>query len=140
MNRPYAAVPSSEARGGGHAALPRKVPVKVEPKVFFANERTYLAWVHMAVILASMSVGIVALAERETPAGYVAKLYGASLMPVAIGFVLYALHNYLKRTAMLSRRDPGPYDDAVGPTVMGGLLLAGILANAFVKFYTVYYW
>jgi hypothetical protein len=31
------------------AHLPRKVPVKVEPKVFFANERTYLAWLHMAV-------------------------------------------------------------------------------------------
>ena len=31
------------------AALPRKVPVKVEPKTFFANERTYLAWLHMSV-------------------------------------------------------------------------------------------
>ena len=36
------------------AALPRKVPVKVEPKVFFANERTYLAWLHMSIILATM--------------------------------------------------------------------------------------
>lgn len=31
------------------SSIPRKVPVKVEPKVFFANERTYLAWLHMAV-------------------------------------------------------------------------------------------
>ncbi len=23
---------------------PRKVPVKVEPKVFFSNERTFIAW------------------------------------------------------------------------------------------------
>jgi hypothetical protein len=39
---------------------PRKVPVKVEPKVFFANERTFLAWLHMAVTLASISMAIVA--------------------------------------------------------------------------------
>jgi hypothetical protein len=39
---------------------PRRVPVKVEPKVFFANERTFLAWLHMAVTLASISMAIVA--------------------------------------------------------------------------------
>ncbi len=39
---------------------PRKVPVKIEPKVFFANERTFLAWLHMSVTLASISVAIVA--------------------------------------------------------------------------------
>jgi hypothetical protein len=38
----------------------RMVPVKVEPKVFFANERTFLAWLHMGVTLASISVAIVA--------------------------------------------------------------------------------
>lgn len=38
----------------------RMVPVKVEPKVFFANERTFLAWLHMSVTLAAISVGIVA--------------------------------------------------------------------------------
>lgn len=39
---------------------PRKVPVKVEPKVFFANERTFLAWLHMSVTMASISMAIVA--------------------------------------------------------------------------------
>ena len=43
-----------------NTAKPRKVPVKVEPKVFFANERTFLAWLHMSVTLASISVAIVA--------------------------------------------------------------------------------
>lgn len=38
----------------------RKVPVKVEPKVYFANERTFLAWLHMSVTLASISVAIIA--------------------------------------------------------------------------------
>lgn len=41
-------------------AKQRKVPVKVEPKVFFANERTFLAWLHMSITLASIAVAIVA--------------------------------------------------------------------------------
>ena len=47
-------------RSRGSNQKPRKVPVKVEPKVFFANERTFLAWLHMSVTLASISIAIVA--------------------------------------------------------------------------------
>lgn len=39
---------------------PRKIPVKVEPKVFFANERTFLAWLNMAVTLSSIAIAILA--------------------------------------------------------------------------------
>merc|ERR1712137_254292 len=35
---------------------PRKAPIKIEPKVFFSNERTFLAWMHISIILASASV------------------------------------------------------------------------------------
>jgi len=45
---------------GNNQMKPRMVPVKVEPKVFFANERTFLAWLHMSVTLASISIAIVA--------------------------------------------------------------------------------
>ena len=40
---------------GNHQALPRKVPVRVEPKTYFANERTFLSWVNMSVTLGSIS-------------------------------------------------------------------------------------
>ena len=70
----------------------RKVPVKVEPKVFFANERTFLAWLHMAMTLASISVGIVAFSGDSLSA----KRYGLILMPVAISFCVYALYIYIK--------------------------------------------
>ena len=38
----------------------RKIPIKIEPKVFFANERTFLAWLHMSITLAAIAIGIVA--------------------------------------------------------------------------------
>ena len=30
-------------------ALARTTPMRIEPKTFFANERTFLSWLHMAV-------------------------------------------------------------------------------------------
>ena len=33
---------------------------QVEPKLFFANERTFISWLHMSVILSSISIGVLA--------------------------------------------------------------------------------
>lgn len=82
----------------------RKVPTKVEPKVFFANERTFLAWLHMSVTLSSISVAIVAFAE----ANEFSQIYGLMLMPVAIAFCCYSLYMYMKRSSMIRQRHPGP--------------------------------
>mmetsp|Transcript_27670 Transcript_27670/g.39283 ORF Transcript_27670/g.39283 Transcript_27670/m.39283 type:complete len:193 (-) Transcript_27670:324-902(-) len=112
---------------------PRKVPVKVEPKVFFANERTFLAWLHMSVTLASISVAIVAFAE----ANEWSQLYGLLLMPVAISFCVYSLYMYVKRAAMIRRKDPGPYEDRVGPVVLASMLSLAILINFGVKMYDI---
>jgi uncharacterized membrane protein YidH (DUF202 family) len=82
----------------------RKVPTKVEPKVFFANERTFLAWLHMSVTLSSISVAIVAFAEANA----FSQIYGLMLMPVAIAFCCYSLFMYMKRSSMIRQRHPGP--------------------------------
>jgi uncharacterized membrane protein YidH (DUF202 family) len=70
----------------------RKVPVKVEPKVFFANERTFLAWLHMALTLASISVGIVSFSSDDSSS----RIYGLTMMPVSIAFCGYALMTYMR--------------------------------------------
>jgi hypothetical protein len=41
-------------------------PQKVEPKLFLANERTYVKWLHMAVILASASTGVLAFTSSDS--------------------------------------------------------------------------
>jgi uncharacterized membrane protein YidH (DUF202 family) len=67
----------------------RKVPVKVDPKVFFANERTFLAWLHVSTILAGASVAIVAFSAEHTAGPD--QLYGVILLPVSISFIVYAM-------------------------------------------------
>uniref|UniRef100_A0A7S2CA59 DUF202 domain-containing protein n=1 Tax=Florenciella parvula TaxID=236787 RepID=A0A7S2CA59_9STRA len=119
------------------AGLTRKVPTKVEPKVFFANERTYLAWLHMSMILATFSIGILSLSEKQG-ADRFAQAYGLVLMPVAIAFCVYALHMFMRRAAMLRRRDPGPWDERVAPTVLGVMLMVAIVTNFSLKIYDIY--
>ena len=112
-------------------AKQRKIPIKVEPKVFFANERTFLAWMHMSVQLASIAVAIVAFAENNEWS----QLYGALLLPVAIAFCCYSLFVFIKRSNMIRRKDPGPYEDRVGPIVLAVMLGFAIFINFFVKLY-----
>jgi uncharacterized membrane protein YidH (DUF202 family) len=56
-------------------------------QVFFANERTFISWLGMAVNLASISIGIIAFSKKESK-GY---LFALSLLPVALMFICYAL-------------------------------------------------
>ena len=66
----------------------RKAPIKVEPKVFFANERTFLAWMHISIILAGASIAILAFAEDENPGS---EIYGIIMLPVAVAFIVYSM-------------------------------------------------
>ena len=118
-------------------------PVKVDPKaikrrpvgvamrlcstrqkctqVFFANERTFLAWVHMALMLGGMAVGIIGFSTKSG----LSPLPGLVLLPVAICFVVHALGQYYARARAIRRREPGPYEDKNGPVALAIVLFIG---------------
>jgi uncharacterized membrane protein YidH (DUF202 family) len=110
----------------------RKAPIKIEPKVFFANERTFLAWMHLSVVLAGASIAILAFAEDNNP---MSQLYGVILLPVAICFIVYSMYQYARRANMIRHRHPGPYEDTTGPTVLAIMLMLSILAQFSLKLY-----
>lgn len=87
----------------------------------------------MAVLLSSISVAIVAFAEANAWS----QIYGLILMPTAISFCCYALFMYVKRSRMIRRKDPGPYEEKWGPVVLSSILAASIVTNFFVKLYEV---
>mmetsp|Transcript_11530 Transcript_11530/g.21941 ORF Transcript_11530/g.21941 Transcript_11530/m.21941 type:complete len:233 (-) Transcript_11530:530-1228(-) len=111
----------------------RQAAIKVEPKVFFANERTFLAWLHTSVLLAGASIAIMAFANSNP----LSQLYGIILLPVAIAFISYAMIQYARRASMIRRRAPGPYEDIAGPTVLGIALMLSIIAQFSIKLYAV---
>mmetsp|Transcript_29510 Transcript_29510/g.59329 ORF Transcript_29510/g.59329 Transcript_29510/m.59329 type:complete len:265 (+) Transcript_29510:35-829(+) len=125
---------AAESGEVGTLLIPRKVPIKVEPKVHFANERTFLAWLHVVVMLAGASVTIVTFAEGQ---GLVEQLFGVILLPVSIAYIFYALSQYVRRAMMIKHHEPGPYIDVVGPTVLTTILVLTITVQFFGKLHSV---
>ncbi|EEB06274.1 GTPase regulator Nrf1 [Schizosaccharomyces japonicus yFS275] len=99
------------------------LPVRVEPKVFFANERTFLSWLSFAVVLGGLSVGLLNFGDR------VGKISAGLFTLVAISTMGYALSIYHWRASAIRRRGSGPYDDRLGPSILCFVLLGAIVTN-----------
>jgi len=84
----------------GSLLIERRVPVKVEPKVFLANERTFLAWMHSSLWLFGASITILKYSFGDP----LKIMYGAMIMLVALVFIFYSIFqctNYNKLTEEL---------------------------------------
>ena len=53
------------------------LPVRVEPKVAFANERTFLSWLHFTVVLGGLAVGLLNFGDRVRLGLYFGNVYSA---------------------------------------------------------------
>ncbi|KAG6903469.1 vacuolar transporter chaperone [Termitomyces sp. Mi166 len=93
------------------------LPVRVEPKVSFANERTFLSWLHFTVVLGGLAVGLLNFGDK------VGKISAALFSIVAMAIMVYALYTYHWRAASIRRGGKGPYDDRLGPTILCVALL-----------------
>eukprot|EP00980_Cylindrotheca_fusiformis_P022446 scaffold9308_cov115-Cylindrotheca_fusiformis.AAC.9 len=65
------------------------------------------------------------------------QVYGLIMLPVAICFILYAMFQYTRRAYMIRNKHPGPYDDTVGPTLLGIILMISIVAQFAIKLYSI---
>jgi uncharacterized membrane protein YidH (DUF202 family) len=109
---------------------------KIEPKVFFANERTFLHWLHHGIILASVASGILAF-SKEGEEQLWAHWYAMSILALALAFCMYALHIFLWRAERIKTRIPGRWDDPRGPLILGGALAIVLFINFVVKLYYI---
>lgn len=103
------------------------LPVRVEPKVFFANERTFLAWLHFAVILGSIAVGLLNFGDK------IGLISSGLFTFVALSVLGYALYTFHWRAKRIRTRDAGPYDDQYGPTVLCVILVVAVIINFYRK-------
>lgn len=107
------------------------LPVRVEPKVAFANERTFLSWLHFTVVLGGLAVGLLNFGDKvgKISAGMFSLvgefMHSAAFRPcylllapcnrIAMAVMIYALYTYHWRAASIRRGGKGPYDDRLGP-------------------------
>jgi len=101
---------------------------KIDPKVFFSAERTFLEWMKAAISVAAISIAIGAFDTGDENTG-LAAWAGIFFSAIAIGFTIYALLQYAKRSLMIVRRSPGPWEDRRGPVVLGSLFFLSLLAQ-----------
>ncbi|KAL0092072.1 VTC domain-containing protein [Phycomyces blakesleeanus] len=110
--------------------VPKKVitPLRVEPKVFFANERTYFSWMSFGTLLSTFSIALFNAGDT------VGKVSGIVYTLVSLSTLIYGMGLYYRRRELIRARAAGPYDDVMGPTVICFALLFAVGLNAYLKF------
>ncbi|KAF2754411.1 SPX-domain-containing protein [Pseudovirgaria hyperparasitica] len=103
--------------------------VIVEPKVWLANQRTFVKWQHVAVLLASLSLGLYnAAGVDNTVAVTLAYVYTA----LAIFILGWGWAIYMYRSKLIRERSGKDFDSVIGPVVICvGLAVALVLNFAF---------
>ncbi|KAJ1917236.1 hypothetical protein H4219_003320 [Mycoemilia scoparia] len=122
--------PSGSGGGGGGSSSNKKriiVPVRVEPKVFFANERTFLSWLNFSIMLGSLALGLLNFGNATS------RISGIVFTAIAMGIMIYALVLFQKRAERIRQRDSRPYDDRRGPTMLVCVLLTAIMLNFYLN-------
>jgi len=100
---------------------------KVDPKLFFANERTFLKWMNVSVWVTGISIGLSSIGS--TSSGGLESLSSLLFLAIAIVIVCYSMVQYAKRSLMVVKRSPGPYEDRWGPIIIGSLFVCSFTAQ-----------
>jgi uncharacterized membrane protein YidH (DUF202 family) len=122
--------------------------MRVEPKTFFANERTFLQWVNTLATLMALCLGLMQLEmqvavnihqafDDETNTSLSGLLSSTQWLPSAtvalmaacFTLLMYSFWMYRRRAACLTGRLEGPYDDQRGPPILVLLIVAVLMVN-----------
>ncbi|KAI9752964.1 MAG: hypothetical protein M4579_005396 [Chaenotheca gracillima] len=105
-------------------------PVKVEAKVWLANQRTFIKWQHVSVLLAGLSLGLYnAAGAHNTVARTLAIVY----IVIAVFTGAWGWAIYMWRSKLISQRSGRDFDNAIGPTVVCISLLVALILNFWFK-------
>ncbi|KIY69113.1 SPX-domain-containing protein [Cylindrobasidium torrendii FP15055 ss-10] len=103
------------------------VPVRVEPKVYFAAERTFLKWLNISVLIGTVATTLLNFTSPDDERG----LISAGVFTFcALLAIAYSAGIFAYRTRRLNeRRAEGLYYDKYGPSVLCFVLFGAIATN-----------
>ncbi|RMZ91551.1 hypothetical protein DV736_g1204, partial [Chaetothyriales sp. CBS 134916] len=135
--RPKIAADDGDALAQNNAAVVAKrfkappgkrihVPVRVEPKVYFAAERTFLSWLEFSIIIGSIAAALLNFGDNIA----LSAAWGFTI--IAVLALLYSLVMYVLRVDLIRNRKAriSRYYDKWGTT----FLCLGLLAVTIVNF------
>jgi len=110
--------------------IPKKIatPIRVEAKVWFANERTWISYLNVAILLGTLAAALFN-ASHDALARNLAYTYAL----ISLGVLLYGYILYQKRVTLIRRRDPGHFDAIVGPILICTALFVAVLTNFIIR-------
>lgn len=117
-----------------HAAPGKKVsvPIRIEPKVYFAAERTFLKWLEMSIFISALAVGMI---NYSKPGDQIGLIVSGLFTIVSLLAIAYSGSIYVMRSLKIRKRESSNfYFDAYGPTILCGVLLAVTIVNFVLRF------
>ncbi|KAG0131921.1 putative protein involved in vacuolar polyphosphate accumulation [Tuber indicum] len=101
-------------------------PVQVEAKVWLANQRTFLKWQHVSVLLASLSLGLYNAAGKHN---YIAQWLAVVYTAIAIFAAGWGYTMYMWRSRLIRERSGKDFDNVLGPVVVCIALAVALAVN-----------
>ncbi|KAG6045237.1 hypothetical protein E4U39_002578 [Claviceps sp. Clav50 group G5] len=99
--------------------------LKVEPKVWLANERTFLKWQHIAILQGTIAMALYSAAGKSLAAEIMGMVY--VLIAAFAGLWGYYMLNV--RRGMILERSGKDFDHMLGPMVISVALMAALVMN-----------
>ncbi|TDZ65964.1 Vacuolar transporter chaperone 3 [Colletotrichum trifolii] len=99
--------------------------LKIEPKVWLANERTFLKWQHICILLGALSVSLYTAAGQNT----LAEVMGIIYILIAVFAGLWGYSMMHTRRQMIMNRSGKDFDNLVGPLIISIALMVALVLN-----------
>ncbi|CAI7603416.1 unnamed protein product [Penicillium pancosmium] len=104
-------------------------PIRVESKVWLANQRTFIKWLHVSILLSTLSLGLYNAAGKHNR---IAQALAIVYTFFAIFAAAWGWYMYEKRARLIRQRSGKDLDNMFGPLVVCvGLAIALVLNFAF---------
>uniref|UniRef100_A0A7S4BLZ3 SPX domain-containing protein n=1 Tax=Chrysotila carterae TaxID=13221 RepID=A0A7S4BLZ3_CHRCT len=99
----------------------RRQSVKVEPKTFFANERTFIQWISVGVLILTLGIAFFDVQNQAK---------GIIFIALALVTVLYGLGIFVYRLEMIKRKRSSGFDSKWPPIILVACICAIIITYA----------
>ena len=99
--------------------------LKIEPKVWLANERTFLKWQHICILLGALAVSLYSAAGEDS----LAEVMGVVFILIAVFAGCWGYYMMHVRRQMIIQRSGKDFDNMIGPMVISVAMMAALIIN-----------
>ncbi|KAM3498797.1 hypothetical protein MY10362_007900 [Beauveria mimosiformis] len=104
--------------------------LKVEPKVWLANERTFLKWQHICILQGTLALALYTAAGENTTAS----VFGVVYTCIAVFAGAWGYGMLRVRRSMIIERSGKDFDNMVGPIIISLALIVALIANFVIQY------